>query len=310
MLTCLKPLNMRARRDCQNFTEPRSIAQNLRCNVHGSLPRARAEALDMSSCFAPGDEHLRIDQSALPAHAVNGTLRCAPHGKRESESGRNAERASSSQQHEREGATRVEPHANASGSHLRRWLLLGKVVPGSATRQSNHQRSILKEMTLPAFESTRRARASQYERRVQGRATAQQPLRCDTKRLGSAGGAGTAHLLEQRPHPAGGGAKHASARQSGVSRHAADRKRAAARLATMPSLALATIAAKSYSYEMNGSHLRKLAVPPERPTAVARRRTFFGTALEGRGTIRTIIQVRGSSLDLSQKNILRQMLII
>ena len=103
MLTCLKPLNMRARRDCQNFTEPRSIAQNLRCNVHGSLPRARAEALDMSSCFAPGDEHLRTDQSALPAHAVNGTLRCAPHGKRESESGRNAERASSSQQHEREG---------------------------------------------------------------------------------------------------------------------------------------------------------------------------------------------------------------
>ena len=159
----------------------------------------------------------------LCLHAVNGTLRCAPHGKRESESGRNAERASSSQQHDREGATRVEPHAGASGSHLRRWLLLGKVVPGSATRQSNHQRSILKEMTLPAFESTHGARepVSMKGGRRAGQLL-KQPLRCDTKRLGSAGGAGTAHLLEQRPRPAGGGAEHASARQSGVSRHAAD----------------------------------------------------------------------------------------
>ena len=117
----------------------------------------------------------------------------------------------------REGATRVDPLLS-----LRQRLPLATVaIAGissgcSALRQSHHQPNILKAMNLPHLKA-RRARASQHESQAQGQQD------CDTKRLGSAGGAGTAHLLEQRPRPAGEGADHASARQAGVSRHDADR---------------------------------------------------------------------------------------
>ena len=58
----------------------------------------------MRGCFAPGDGFSHTSVCC----AANGTLRCAPHGKEETESGKDAERDRNSQQHEREGATKVD----------------------------------------------------------------------------------------------------------------------------------------------------------------------------------------------------------
>jgi hypothetical protein len=78
--------------------------------MNRTLPRAHPEEFNMSGCFAPGDG-MSHTICLLCLCAANGTLRCAPHGKQETESGKNAERARNSQQIEREGATRVDPHA-------------------------------------------------------------------------------------------------------------------------------------------------------------------------------------------------------
>ena len=93
----------------------------------------------------------------------------------------------------REGATRVDPHLR---QRLVKKPLATVAIAGissgcSALRQSHHQPNILKAMNLPHLKA-RRARASQHESQAQGQQD------CDTKRLGSAGGAGTAHLLGAR----------------------------------------------------------------------------------------------------------------
>ena len=233
----------------------------------------------------------------LCLHAVNGTLRCAPHGKRESESGRNAERASSSQQHEREGATRVEPHAGASGSHLRRWLLLGKVVPGSATRQSNHQRSILKEMTLPAFESTHGAREPVS---MKGGCRAGQLL--SNRFVATQRAWAVQAALERltclssvlvRP------VEVQSMRRPGNSEYHAmpGRKEPQQKLATMP----------CDDYEMKG-HLRKLAVPPDDLQPWHAEEHFLARLLRVGALSGPLYRCVGALSIFSQKNILRQML--
>ena len=175
----------------------------------------------MSGCFAPGDG-MSHTICLLCLCAANGTLRCAPHGSKRRRAAimlrELATRSSTSATRNalREGATRVELLSLRQRLPLATVAIAGISSGCSALRQSHHQPNILKAMNLPHLKA-RRARASQHESQAQGQQD------CDTKRLGSAGGAGTAHLLEQRPRPAGEGADHASARQAGVSRHDADR---------------------------------------------------------------------------------------
>ena len=104
--------------------------------MNRTLPRAHPEEFNMSGCFAPGDG-MSHTICLLCLCAANGTLRCAPHGEQETESGNNAERARNSQQHERDsqraarGRDKSWPtccYLCASGSHLRPWLLLGSAV--------------------------------------------------------------------------------------------------------------------------------------------------------------------------------------
>jgi len=91
----------------------------------------------------------------------------------------------------REGATRVELLSLRQRLPLATVAIAGISSGCSALRQSHHQPNILKAMNLPHLKA-RRARASQHESQAQGQQD------CDTKRLGSAGGAGTAHLLGAR----------------------------------------------------------------------------------------------------------------
>ena len=63
--------------------------------MNRTLPRAHPEEFNMSGCFAPGDG-MSHTICLLCLCAANGTLRCAPHGEQETESGKDAERARNS----------------------------------------------------------------------------------------------------------------------------------------------------------------------------------------------------------------------
>ena len=79
------------------------------------LQHARPIASGISNLIAAKGTHVKRTYDAAVdircCCTTNGTLRCAPHGKQETESSKDAERARNSQQHEREGAMKVDPHA-------------------------------------------------------------------------------------------------------------------------------------------------------------------------------------------------------